>query len=126
MQKNIFITIITIILIGAFVVAGFAIFYKTKYDELDRALKAASGTELALRLADTESQLREANRALTESRESVGRLEEVDKRRADGLVRISGILTDTVSQIEKAKDGNEKAKLAFQFILTISDEIQTK
>jgi len=105
---------------------GSGIFFFRKYDNLRNLVESANAGELQRRLTEAEAALERANTSLAESRESVGRLEEVDQRRDAGIGRIYGIIDDAGKSVIGVASGEQRARIAFEAIARIVDELEAE
>jgi len=120
------IIILVILCVGYLGGIGSGFYFYWKYDTLRNTVESASAGELQRRLTEAEGALKRANASLAESRESVGRLEEVDQRRVAGIGRIYGIIDDAGKSVVGVAGGEQRARIAFEAIARIVDELEAE
>jgi hypothetical protein len=133
-QKAVFNCVILYFLLAvALCGAGFGLFYKLKYDklsadhaQLQSSVDAANSGELQRKYDAAIDKLRDAQSSLDELRQSVDRLEEVDRRRAEGFGRVRDILDDTAKSTSGITSGEQRARIAFEAIARITDELEAE
>ena len=115
-----------VLLAGAVVSARLAGYYHGKYTSLKATVDAASAGELQRKYESAIDELRNVQSAYDEIRESVGGLEEVDRRRAEGFGRIYGIISDAGKSASGVASGDQRARIAFDAIARIADELEAE
>jgi hypothetical protein len=105
---------------------GYGIYWKVAYERLSATIEAANGSELQRKLSTVTAELEQVRGQLTESQQSVGRLEEIDRRRDAGLERIERSLDATGRAVVNAQSGNARAEAAFRGIQELSYIIETE
>jgi outer membrane murein-binding lipoprotein Lpp len=99
---------------------GYGIYWKIAYEQLSATIEAANGSILQGKLSTVTAELERVREELTESQQSVGRLEEIDRRRNAGLERIERSLDTTGTAIRNALSGNARAEAALRGIQELS------
>ena len=100
--------------------AGAGLYYHAKYNDLRNTVEAARAGELQRQLSNVTIELERTKTSLAESEQSVGRLEEIDRRRDAGIERIERSLDATGSGIRNAQGGNAVTEAALRGIKEIS------
>jgi uncharacterized protein YoxC len=104
---------------------GFGVYYQAKATRLQSAFDTAGG-ELQQQLGDVTAELERTRAALDRAEQSVGELEDVDKRRVAGIRRIFGILDETGKSVSGIASGEQRARIAFEAIARITDELEAE
>lgn len=126
MQKKLIIIGCIVVLLGIIGAVIYGNYWKSKYDSISRTIEAARGSKLEQQLRDITAELERTKSALTESQQSVGRLEDIDQRRVAGLERIYGIAESIGTGVSRAQSGNERAERALRGIAEIIDALEAE
>ena len=102
------------------------VYFYCKYAESQSLIESANAGELQQRLDDVSGELERTKSALSRSEQSVGDLEEVDQRRAEGIGRIYGIIDDAGKSVVGIASGEQRARIAFEAIARIVDELEAQ
>jgi hypothetical protein len=124
--KKIFIIMGIILLLGIISAICYGIYYRTKYESIIATIKSTNGTELERKLGAVTAELERTKSALAESEQSVGRLEELDQRRDEGIRRISGIIDNAGKSASGIESGERRARIAFEAIAGIADILENE
>jgi len=103
-----------------------AAFNWNRYKGLRDTIESANAGELQRQLGTVTAELERTKSALTESQQSVGRLEELDQRRDEGIRRISGIIDNAGKSVSGIESGERRARIAFEAIAGIVDILETE
>jgi hypothetical protein len=123
-QKKIIIIAICVFAVIAICGIAYGTNNKNKYEQLRATIAAANAGELQQRLDSVTGELERTKSALNRSDQSVGELTELDQRRLAGVKRIYTIIDDTGKSIIGITSGEQRARIAFETIARIVDELE--
>ena len=104
---------------------GFGVHYRIQTTRLQAAFDTAGG-ELQRQLGDVTDELERTRASLNRSEQSVAELEDVDQRRVAGIRRVFGILDETGKSVSGIASGEQRARVAFEAITRIVDELEAE
>ena len=96
------------------------------YAELLSVVESADADEFKRKFVVISSELKRTKSALARSEQTVGNLEEVDRRRDEGIGRIYGIIDDAGKTVVGITSGEQRARIAFEAIARIVDELEAE
>jgi len=103
-----------------------AVYNWNRFNHLRNTIESANAGELQRQLGTVTAELERTKSALVESEQSVGRLEELDQRRDEGIRRISGIIDNAGKSANGIESGERRARIAFEAIAGIVDILESE
>jgi len=116
------------VLITVFGVCGIAtdIYFGCRYHKPRIETGHADDGTLQQQLDAIKAELKRTRAALKQADQSVERLEELDKRRGEGIKRIGGIIDEAGKSVVGIASGERRARIAFEAIAGIVDILENE